>query len=291
MGQPCFLIIMFNYYLDLIGLKTLLQAPMEITVSDRLSPFLCQPFNKADCVISLIKTEKLPTVSDKAIKHSLCLYDTDGENDMIFHIDSESASPFAVTEFCVDGNIRISVLKEYIHYFSGSGGIFNRIGMENLLLKNNGLLVHSSVIEYGGKGILFMGASGVGKSTQAQLWQKTLGAQIINGDRAALRKTADGWTVFGSPFAGTSGIYKNKKAPVLAAVLLRQSKTNKLTRLSQMEALRLVYPEISIHRWDKRFVNNATELFLDFAEKVPFYLLECEATEQAVILLKEGLDL
>ena len=269
----------------------MLQTPMEITVSDRLAPFLCSPFSKADYTITLCETEKLPSMSDSGIRHALSYFDSLNGNDLIFHFENKDSQPYAVTEFCGDGNIRLCVLKGYLHYFSGSGGIFNRIGMEKLLLEVNGLLVHSSFIEYKNKGILFMGASGVGKSTQAKLWENTLGATVINGDRAALRKTDNGFIAFGSPYAGTSGIYKNQSAKVAAAVLLRQSKENKLTRLSASQALRYLYPEISIHRWDKRFVDKATELFLDFAANTPVYLLECTPTAKAVILLKEGLGL
>lgn len=282
---------MFKYYLDLIGFNILLKTPINITVSERLSPFLTAPFSAADFAITLCETESLPNISGNGFSQGLSYFDKKEAVDLIFHFENRNKEPFAVTEFCDDGNIKLSVLSGYMHYFSGSSGIFNRIGIENLLLKNNGLLVHSSFIEYRKKGILFMGASGVGKSTQARLWSETLGAEIINGDRAALRQTDSGFAAFGSPYAGTSGIYKNKSAMVAAAVVLKQSKANKLTRLSAATALRLLYPEISIHRWDKDFVNKATSLFLSFAESVPIYLLECTPTKDAVILLKEELKL
>ena len=51
----------------------------------------------------------------------------------------------------------------------------------------DGLLLHASLIDYGGSGILFVGNSGVGKTTQAELWQQHLGAEILNGDKALVR--------------------------------------------------------------------------------------------------------
>ena len=188
-----------------------------------------------------------------------------------------------------DGNISIQVLPEYISYFAGSEGIFNRIGLETLLLQYESLLLHASLIKFAGKAIAFAGPSGVGKSTHAALWT-CLGGQILNGDRAALRKEAS-WVAYGSPYAGTSGIYKNDSAPLAALVVLQQAQENRLRRLSETEAFRHIYPQISLHPWDKTFMGRATDLCLQMLAQVPVYLLECRPEESAALLVKKGLGL
>ena len=55
--------------------------------------------------------------------------------------------------------------------------------------KLNALFMHASAIEYKGNGIIFAGYSGVGKTTQAELWKKHMHADIINGDKAFIRHT------------------------------------------------------------------------------------------------------
>ena len=74
------------------------------------------------------------------------------------------------------------------------------------ILADAGMLVlHSAyIITRQGQGILFSGPSGIGKSTQAALWQRYAGAEIVNGDRALVRP--DTGTVSGVFYAGTSGI-------------------------------------------------------------------------------------
>ena len=54
------------------------------------------------------------------------------------------------------------------------------------ILADAGMLVlHSSyIVTRQEQGILFSGPSGIGKSTQAALWQRYAGAEIVNGDRA-----------------------------------------------------------------------------------------------------------
>ena len=135
------------------------------------------------------------------------------------------------------------------------------------------------------------GPSGIGKSTQANIWQQHFNAEIINGDRAALRKTADGWVAYGCPFAGTSGIYKNDSASLSAIIVLQQSGENHLHRLSPAEALRHIYPELSIHHWNKAFVAKATDIAIELLRNVPIFLLECLPEESAALLAKKGLGL
>ena len=280
---------MKKYYLELVGLHAVLQTPYEITISDSLRPFLCEP-QATDCTIMVQEQAVIPSPSENGVWHGLEYYDYADYAMRIFHCSAPGATAFAVTRILTTGNIEICVLPAYRSYFAGTAGIFNRIGMETLLLQHNGLLLHASLIKYAGKAIAFAGPSGVGKSTQGELWRSALGAEIINGDRAALRKDAS-WMAYGSPYAGTSGIYKNESAPLAAVVVLRQAKENRLRRLTPTEALPHIFPELSIHHWDKTFVEVATDLCVTLLADTPVYLLECLPEESAVMLVKKGLGL
>jgi hypothetical protein len=279
------------YYLELVGLRTALRTPYEITISENLRPFLCPPHEQTDCTISLQSCNTLPSFAENGVWHGLEYYDYHKGAARIFHCEAPKKETFAVTQLFENGNIHIDVLPACLSYFTGSTGIFNRIGMETLLLQHHGLLLHASLIKYKGRSIAFTGPSGVGKSTHAEIWRNCLSAEIINGDRAALRKTADGWIAAGSPYAGTSGIYKNESAPLSAIVLLRQADENRLQRLTKNEAFQHIYPELSLHHWDKAFVEAAMDLCLQLLQEIPVYLLACRPDENAALLVKEGLDL
>ena len=282
---------MKEYYLKLVGLHTVLRVPQAITISESLQPFIVTPQEKTDCTIELQTASPLPAFSKSGVWNGLEYYDTYGGGARIFHCTAPKTEAFAVTQLQENGNIEIRILPDYLSYFSGTAGIFNRIGMETLLLQYQGLLLHASLINYQGNAIAFAGPSGVGKSTQADIWKRYLSAEIINGDRAALRKEGDSWIAYGSPYAGTSGIYKNSDAPLKAIVLLRQAKENRFLPLTARDAFSQLYPEITIHRWDKNFVAKATDLCLQLLADVPVYLLECRPEESAALLAKKGLGL
>lgn len=277
---------MTDYYFDLAGLHVLLQTPYTITISENLRPFLSEAYSTVDFTITLEICDRLPACSEQGMWHGLEYY----EHNRVFHFDSPKQSPFAVTEFLENGNITVSVLQEYRSYFTGSIGIFNRIGLETLLLQHQGLLLHASLIKYKDKAIAFAGPSGVGKSTQADLWATHMGAEILNGDRAALRNVQN-WTAYGYPCAGTSGIYKNDAGPLAGIVILGQNPENRLRKLTPPEAFRLLYPEITVHRWDKAFVETATELCAQLVEQIPVYYLECRPDQEAALLVQKGLML
>ena len=282
---------MKNYYFTLAGLRTALCVPYEITVSERLRPFLCPQPEETDCTIVLRPSVQLPAFSNDGVWHALEYYDCHQGNLRIFHCNAPRTEAFAVTQHLENGNIEIQVLPDYLSYFTGTAGIFNRIGMENLLLQHNSLLLHASLIKYEGKALAFAGPSGVGKSTQAEIWHDHLGADILNGDRAALRKEGDSWYAYGCPYAGTSGIYKNDCAPLEAIILLQQAGDNRFHRLTEAEAFPRIYPEFSVHHWQKDFVAKATDLCLQLLAQTPVYLLECRPEESAALLVKKGLDL
>ena len=282
---------MKTYAFELMGLRTVLRTPGEITISDNLRPFLSQPHPVPDCTITVKICNALPAFSGDGVWHGLEYYDHCEGAARIFHCNAPRDAAFAVTQLFENGNIEIRMLPQYLSYFTGSAGIFNRIGMETMLLQHKGLLLHASLIKYADKAIAFAGPSGVGKSTHANLWKEHMDALIINGDRAALRNTENGWMAFGSPYAGTSGIYVNDNGPLAAIVLLQQAGENRLREISATEAFRHIYPELSVHQWDKNFVADATDLCLRMLTEVPVYMLQCRPDADAALLVKKGLGL
>ena len=174
--------------------------------------------------------------------------------------------------------------------FGYSRMISDHIGMETLFLRRSCLMLHAAFIRWQGKGILFTAPSGTGKSTQAELWKKYEGADILNGDRAAVRRDESGcWQAYGLPYAGSSGIYRNEKAPVSAVVVLRQAEENRIRQLGMLEIIQKLYPETTVHQWEPDFIEKALTLLTELAGEVPIYLLECRPDRGAVEAVKNVL--
>lgn len=151
----------------------------------------------------------------------------------------------------------------------------------------NAVFLHGSVVDLNGEGIVFTGFSGVGKTTQAQLWEKYLGADIINGDKLFLR-CLDGKTfAYGSPWKGSSPYCLNRKVPVKAVVTLRQAKENAIQKLDSLACMEHFMPHLFLPHWDQGCLNRALDTFDKILCSVPVYLLKCRPDNDAVLLTKE----
>lgn len=145
------------------------------------------------------------------------------------------------------------------------------------------LEMHASVIMNGGKGYLFLGKSGTGKSTHSSLWLKYIeGSELMNDDNPVLRVGEDGVTrVYGSPWSGKTPCYRNISAPVGAIVRIKQAKHNVITRMSLLESYASVYSSCSGFKADRQMADGQHEALEIIASRVPCYTLECLPDEEA----------
>lgn len=147
------------------------------------------------------------------------------------------------------------------------------------------LLMHASVIRYKGKGYLFQGKSGTGKSTHSSLWLKHIqGTELLNDDNPVIRIIEGKAYVFGSPWSGKTPCYRNEEAPIGAFVRLTQAPFNKISRQGVAQSFASVFPSCSNMKWDKRVNDAICRTVGALATNVPIFLLECLPNEEAAQL-------
>ncbi len=167
--------------------------------------------------------------------------------------------------------------------------ILRAMEAEHLITVHEGILFHSAFISYQGRGILFTAPSGTGKSTQAELWRSLRGAEVRNGDRSAIRKSADGFQVYGVPFCGSSDICHAGCLPLQAIVYLSQAPENSIRPLSGLQAFRAVWEGCSVHTWNRQEVALGTQTVSELIRQVPVYHLACRPDAGAVEALEAEL--
>ena len=167
--------------------------------------------------------------------------------------------------------------------------ILASLAAEHLLARNNGFVFHCAYLDHNGKAILFTAPSGTGKSTQAELWKQHRGAEIINGDRAAVRLENGVLLAEGIPFAGSSEYCKNRSLPIAAIVYLGQADHTSIRELQGYEAFARIWEGVSVNTWDKTDMELVSAVAQKAVEKVPVYCLTCTPDETAVIALEEAM--
>ena len=167
--------------------------------------------------------------------------------------------------------------------------VLNSLCAEHLVAKAGGFLFHCAYIAWKGKSILFTAPSGTGKSTQADLWEKYRGAEIINGDRAAVCKKDNMLVAEGIPFSGSSRYCHNLALPLTAVVYLSQAPVTTIRKLHGMEAFLKVWEGVSVNSWIKEDVEQVSDAVQQLVTEIPVYHLACTPDESAVIALEEAL--
>lgn len=168
--------------------------------------------------------------------------------------------------------------------------LLNAMDLPHILTAHDGFLLHASFIEHAGQAILFTAPSGTGKSTQARLWCDHMGAELVNGDRAAVRLIDGEVCACGIPFSGSSPVRRNVTLPLKAIVYLSQAPENSITKLRGVRAFRRVWEGCTVNTWDRADVEKATKTVTEVITRVPVYHLACTPDERAVELLKHTME-
>lgn len=148
------------------------------------------------------------------------------------------------------------------------------------------LEMHSSVVVNDGKGYLFLGKSGTGKSTHSSLWLKHIpGTLLLNDDNPILRLMPDGTArVFGSPWSGKTPCYKNLDFPAGAVVRIRQAPFNKIEKLPPVQAYASLMASASSFRPFKRLAEGWHSTLEGLVGILPCYVLDCLPDQDAAEL-------
>ena len=185
----------YEIQFSLAGLNIMLHMPHGIIINESFQPFVKIPFS---------------------------VYEDESGHYRVFHDHKEGNMPYATGKILSDTEEEIHYLTKCRMFFSESQNTFSHIALEDLLLRRDAVVLHASYIDTIYGGILFSGPSGIGKSTQADLWCRYRNAKQVNGDRPILRRDKSGWKAYGSPYAGSSRCWLNRSSQIRAIVILGQ---------------------------------------------------------------------
>ena len=249
-------------------------------------PFVTDP---TEDVVFRMEVVDIP-FSTEGFKHEM---HQDEEDQEIFAGHLPTGEPFF--EFLLSGK-RSAVMISSPDYRQARVSLeeFPQFGINNSVMVMYALatankrtaLFHSSVVSYQGRGYMFLGHSGTGKSTHSSLWLKYIeGTELVNDDNPVVRVFENNEVrVYGSPWSGKTPCYRNLSYPLGGIVLLSQAPYNKIQRLTGIQAYVALVPSISGKRWDESIANGLHHTENALAMHVPVWHLECLPDEAAAQL-------
>ena len=267
------------------GLTVRFSFPNPIYLPSEITPFLCEDVSHPDVEykVQLLKTplplEQEPAASCNGMK----IYPYKESWLRVYSALAAEDRCQVACFLCPDGKNVLYYPASRWDFYSGELHLLHLIGIEEVLMDHDAFLLHSSLVQLNGQAVLFSGPSGIGKSTQASLWQQHLEADILNGDRCIIRKMPDGFYGCGSPWAGTSKIYRREKAPLKGIFLLKQAEENSIRRVGA-EGFGRLFNQSIVNTWNSDFVSKLSNMIAELMEQIPVYELSCRPDEEAVRL-------
>lgn len=267
------------------GVTFALESDVPFDPVGMCSPFACGNV-AADHTVGVTYSAVLPCVPAGAMKSGIITrwYDGGARHTLRLY----DASVRLRFSYAVNRGQRTDVV--FAESYRGtvtSRAIFEAAGLFELLADAGMPVLHSSYIISDGYAILFSGPSGIGKSTQAALWEKYRGAVTVNGDRTLIDPAAG--TANGIFYAGTSGICKNITAPLRAVVILRRGGHTELRRAEPREAFKAILCQSAYYSWDPVSVDRMTELAARVVNGTEIFCMDCPPDRDSVLMLDDEL--
>jgi hypothetical protein len=160
---------------------------------------------------------------------------------------------------------------------------------EGRALHKGGFVLHGAAVEHLGKGLIFTGVSGSGKSTQAHLWQRHRNALIINGDCPYIQLEDGKPRMYGTPFCGSSGECINRNTALEAVILVKQGTENTTTELEGQDAFLAVFANVLHSNFDAGCLDLVINNLKSVMTQIRVFELTCTIGVSAVEILEKAL--
>jgi hypothetical protein len=149
----------------------------------------------------------------------------------------------------------------------------SEIVFSKLLVDRRFLIVHACGADIGGRGFLFAGESGAGKSTIATLLSCDDTVRILSDDRTAAGRQNGRARIYGTPWHGTSGLCAPRSAALNCIFFLHHDSRNRFKRLNQGPAAARLLSLSVVPYWDRISSEKALTTAIHLARHVPAYEL------------------
>lgn len=278
-----------DYFYEFCGVRFRVDTPLEMRIDRDASLFQTAPLSP-DVTITVTPSDTLTPHGELLARRGEKQIWRDGSAIQRLTQDMFRSQPHLLCTYSLDAPQRVSCTARAANWewATRSNFFWPGVSLPQLLLRFRALVFHASYVGTPQGAILFTAPSQTGKSTQAALWQTHRGAEVLNGDKAAVR--LDGAPmVHGMPFSGTSGICRNVSMPLRCIVILSQAPENAVRRLGAAEALALLPQNLFADASIREEWQMTLSLLLDLISAAPVYALACTPDVRAVETLETTL--
>jgi len=185
--------------------------------------------------------------------------------------------------------LRPDLLSQLGHRYNPLSYPLDEVLTINLLARRRGVLFHACGVDDDGKGLLFVGISGAGKSTTARVWQNLSGVTLLSDDRIIVRRQGKEFWAYGTPWPGEMGHVSAHAVPLKHVFLLDHGPENRLRRpvpsKSVAQMMRCVFPTY----WDCAGMDFTLDFLVALVSTVPCHRLHFVPDRSVVDFVRQVL--
>jgi hypothetical protein len=157
----------------------------------------------------------------------------------------------------------------------------------NLLALNQGIMLHACAVNDGGKGWIFPGVSGAGKSTMSRLWAGRENVTILNDERVILRKHQDDYWVYGTPWHGEEEFISANAVPVEGIFILRHSSKTQAVQIKLSDSITQLFVRSFPAFWNPTGMKLTLDFLAGLSQSVQCYDLGFRPEEGIVNYVRD----
>jgi hypothetical protein len=216
------------------------------------------------------------------------LFQTNGRSVVTLQTSLDPQVPYSVAIF--DSQFRHGDVYMFGPTWSGLGpeldppGALDHTLMQilttSLMSKGRGMVVHACGVEHNGRGYLFAGNSGNGKSTMAGLWRNK--GLVLNDDRILLRRSEGVIQMYGTPWHGAHKSGLGRGIPLEACFFLDRGESNKAFGVKNAAACAMLLARSFPPLWDDEGMRFTLGFACGLVAEFPTYELIFVPTEEVV---------
>ena len=156
----------------------------------------------------------------------------------------------------------------------------------NLLAEGKGSLLHACCIDDNGTGYLFLGQSGAGKSTMANLWNEEKGITVLSDDRVLVSMTEQGLTAYGTPWHGTEKYAVNKSVQVKKIFFISHANKNTALEVNGIKSVSELVRNAFLPFWDRDRMECSTEFLIHVSQNARLFSLGVYPERKIIDLIR-----
>jgi hypothetical protein len=189
---------------------------------------------------------------------------------------SDAVGPLPYKEAVFDAGFTSGEIWLQQTYFDSAASVspleypLDELLIQGLLVRGRGAELHAcGIVDASGRGLLFVGQSGLGKTTMAMLWQNVRGARILSDDRIIVRRCGADLVMYGTPWHGEADLSEPGSAPLRGVFFLAHDLRNIVVPLKVPEATARFVASGFPPFYDREGLDFTVRFFGELAAEVP----------------------